>query len=53
MTAEIVDYINRCGVYQRVNDRSHKLPATLHPVPVTPDCRHYAMQQSTVHCMMG
>ena len=29
MTAEIMDYVKRCDVCQRVNDRFHKPPATL------------------------
>ncbi len=36
MTAEIVDYVKRCDVCQRVNDRFCKPPATLHPIPVSP-----------------
>ena len=37
MHAEIADYIKRCDVCQRVNDRFDKPPHHLHPIPVSPE----------------
>ncbi len=37
MTAEIKQRVRTCDVCQRVNDRFHKPPAQLHPIPVTPE----------------
>ena len=37
MHAEIADYIKRCDVCQRVNNRFNKPPCELHPIPVSPE----------------
>ncbi len=40
MTAETKQHVRTCDVCQRVNDRFHKPPAQLHPIPVTPEVRN-------------
>ena len=46
MHAEIADFVKRCDVCQRVNDRFCKPPTELHPIPVSPEVWKQVMHHS-------
>ena len=51
MHAEIADFVKRCDVCQRVNDRFCKPPTELHPIPVSPEVWKQVIDINIQLCM--